>query len=82
MTALESCIDRSANRTPISGFETRRITKAKKPIRVSVTAAMAASRAGPSFVTTSRTDFTTRPTHPTQRGGWPAPLGKICPGRG
>ena len=45
------------------------MTKAKKPINVSVTAAMAASRAGPNFVTSSRTDFTTRRTHPNRSDG-------------
>ncbi len=46
MTAAESCIDRSENSTPISGRDTRSMMKAKKPISVSVTAAIAASRAG------------------------------------
>ena len=44
----------------MSGRETRRMMKAKKPMSVSVTAAMAAMRAGPSFVTRSRTGFTGR----------------------
>jgi hypothetical protein len=44
----------------MSGRETRRITKAKKPTSVSVTAAIAAMRAGPSFVTRSRMGFTGR----------------------
>ncbi|MGH1588245.1 hypothetical protein ACRBEV_07595 [Methylobacterium phyllosphaerae] len=57
-TAAESCIDMSENSTPMSGRETRRMMKAKKPMSVSVTAAMAAIRAGPNFVTRSRTGFT------------------------
>jgi hypothetical protein len=81
ITAAESCIDRSANSTPMSGRDTRRMTKAKKPTSVSVTAAIAASRAGPSFVTSSRTDFMTRNACRAARRR-SRPLGKNCRVRG
>ncbi len=42
----------------MSGRDTRRMMNAKKPMSVSVTAAIAASRAGPSFVTRSMIGFT------------------------
>ena len=60
----------------MAGCETRTITKPKKATSASVTAPIAAIRAGPSFVTNSKAAFTA--PNPLLRGT----LGKICPVHG
>jgi hypothetical protein len=55
---LASLEDRSVNSSPIVGCETRIMMSAKKPISVSVTAPIAAKRAGPNRIRNWVSPFT------------------------
>jgi hypothetical protein len=72
----ESSIDRSVNSGTICGAVIRIMTNEKKPISVSVTAAIAANRAAPSDFTKSKKPCTGLPTQWAQPCASP---GKICP---
>ena len=76
--AVESSTVRSVNSGVICGEVTRRMRKPKTPTSVTVTAAMAPSRAAPSVLKNPTNPCTGEPPTP---GAWRL-LGKICPVHG
>ena len=77
MIAAESSTDRSVNSGTICGVVMRIIRNEKKPISVSVTAAIAAIRAAPSDFTKLKKPCTG--FRPNVCGALRAVPGKICP---